>query len=189
MAGVKAAQERVSYADLERWPEDGRRYELYNGEVFEIPAPILLHQFVLGRLYLALAAYVQARGGSVFVAPLDIVLTDYDVVQPDVLLFMPEREHLLDMRKVTRHAPDLAIEIVSPGTSRKDRGRKLRLLERHRVREYWLVEPDGPSVEVYRLSGTRLVLAATARDGEQVESALLPELDLRPNDLLPPSAH
>ena len=132
MAGVKAAQERVSYADLERWPEDGRRYELYNGEVFEIPSPILLHQFVLGRLYLALAAYVQVHGGSVFVAPLDIVLTDYDVVQPDVLLFMPEREHLLDMRKVTRHAPDLAIEILSPGTSRNDRGRKLRLFERHR---------------------------------------------------------
>ena len=189
MAGVKAAQERVSYADLERWPEDGRRYELYNGEVFEIPAPVLLHQFVLGRLFLALSAYVQAHGGSVFVAPLDIVLTDYDVVQPDVLLFMPEREHLLDMRKVTRHAPDLAIEIVSPGTSRNDRGRKLRLFERHRVREYWLVEPDGPSVEVYRLSGTRLVLAATAHGSGPVESALLPGLDLRPDDLLPPSAH
>ena len=188
MAGVKAAQERVSYADLERWPEDGRRYELYNGEVFEIPAPLLLHQFVLGRLFLALSAYVQVRGGSVFVAPLDIVLTDFDVVQPDVLLFTPEREHLLDMRKVTRHAPDLAIEILSRGTSRNDRGRKLRLFERHRVQEYWLVEPDGPSVEVYRLSGTRLVLAATAREGEPVESALLPELDLRPSGLLPASA-
>jgi Uma2 family endonuclease len=189
MAGVKAAQERVSYADLERWPEDGRRYELYNGEVFEIPSPILLHQFVVGRLHLVLSAYVQAHGGSVFVAPLDIVLTDYDVVQPDVLLFMPEREHLLDMHKVTRHAPDLAIEILSPGTSRNDRGRKLRLFERHRVREYWQVEPDGPSVEVYRLSGTRLGLAATARDGEQVESALLPELDLRPSGLLSTAAH
>ena len=97
MAGVKAVQERVSYADLERWPEDGRRYELYNGEVFEIPAPILLHQFVLGRIFLALSAYVQTHGGSVFVAPLDIVLTDFDVVQPDVLMFMPEREQLLDI--------------------------------------------------------------------------------------------
>jgi Uma2 family endonuclease len=171
MAGVKAAQERVSYADLERWPEDGRRYELYNGEVFEIPSPILLHQFVLGRLHLALSAYVQAHGGS--------------VVQPDVLLFMPEREHLLNMRKVTRHAPDLAIEILSPGTSRNDRGRKLRLFEQHRVREYWLVEPDEPSVEVYRLSGARLGLATTVRDGERVESALLPGLELSPSDLLP----
>jgi Uma2 family endonuclease len=185
MAGVKAAQERVSYADLERWPEDGRRYELYNGEVFEIPAPILLHQFVVGRLYLALAAYVQAHGGSVFVAPVDIVLSDYDVVQPDVLLFMPEREHLLDMRKVTRHAPDLAIEILSPGTSRNDRGRKLRLLERHGVKEYWLVDPDAAAVEVYRHSGARFVLAATARDADRVDSVLLPGLEITPSDLLP----
>jgi Uma2 family endonuclease len=186
MAGVKAVQERVSYADLERWPEDGRRYELYNGEVFEIPSPILLHQFVLGRLYLALSAYVQVHGGSVFVAPLDIVLTDYDVVQPDVLLFMAEREHLLDMYTVTRHAPDLAVEILSPSTARNDRGRKLRLLERHRVPEYWLVDPDAPSVEVYRLSDARLVLAGTARGDEPT---LLPELDLRPSALLPASAH
>jgi Uma2 family endonuclease len=189
MAGVKAAQERVSYADLERWPEDGRRYELYDGEVFEIPSPILLHQFVLGRLHLALSAYVQAHGGSVFVAPLDIVLTDFDVVQPDVLLFMPEREHLLQMRQVTRDAPDLAIEILSPATARNDRGRKLRLFERHRLKEYWLVDPDGPSVAVYRLAGARLVPAAVARGEERVESPLLPELDLRPSDLVPASSY
>jgi Uma2 family endonuclease len=189
MAGVKAAQERVSYADLERWPEDGRRYELYDGEVFEIPSPILLHQFVLGRLYLALSAHVQTHGGLVFVAPLDIVLTDYDVVQPDVLLFMPEREHLLHMRQVTRHAPDLAIEILSPGTARNDRGRKLRLFERHRLKEYWLVDPDGPSVEVYRLGAATLVLSGTARGEERVESPLLPALDLRPNNLVPATSH
>ena len=189
MAGVKAVQERVSYADLERWPEDGRRYELYNGEVFEIPSPILLHQFVVGRLYLALSAYVQAHGGSVFFSPLDIVLTDFDVVQPDVLLFMPEREHLLHMRKVTRHAPDLAIEILSPGTEQNDRGRKLRLFEQHRLREYWLVDADRPSIEVYRLVGKRLSLAGTADGAQPIESGLLPELNLRPSDLLPASSH
>jgi Uma2 family endonuclease len=189
MAGVKAAQQRVSYADLERWPEDGRRYELYDGEVFEIPSPIPLHQVVSGRLFLALSAHVQAHGGSVFFAPLDIVLTDFDVVQPDVLLFTREREHLLNLRKVTRHAPDLAIEILSPGTASNDRGRKLRLLARHRVKEYWLVDPDGEAIEVYRLLGERFVLAGTARGDEPITSALLPELHLRPSDLLPSSSH
>ena len=189
MAGVKATQERVSYADLERWPEDGRRYELYNGEVFEIPAPILLHQFVLGRLHLALSGYVRAHGGVVFVAPVDIVLTDFDVVQPDVLLFMPERERLLHMRQVTRHAPDLAIEILSPATARSDRGRKLRLFERHRLKEYWLVDPDEPSIEVHRLVDGRLVLGSTAQGDTAVDSPLLPELDLRPADLLPAPSH
>jgi len=61
--------------------------------------------------------------------------TMLNVVQPDVLLFMPEREHLLHLRKVPRHAPDLAIEILSPSTANNDRGRKLRLLARHRVKE------------------------------------------------------
>jgi Uma2 family endonuclease len=189
MAGVKAAQERVSYADLERWPEDGRRYELYDGEVFEIPSPLLIHQFVLGRVYLALSAYVQTHGGAVFVAPLDIVLTDFDVVQPDVLLFTPEREHLLQMRQVTRYAPDLAIEILSPGTARNDRGRKLRLFERHRLKEYWLVDPDGPSVEVYRLEDANLVSLPVARGEERLDSPLLPALDLRPSDLVPAASH
>ena len=175
----------MSYADLERWPEDGRRYELYDGEVFEIPSPLLIHQFVLGRLYLALAGYVQAHGGSVFVAPLDIVLTDFDVVQPDVLLFTADREHLLDLHKVTRHAPDLAIEILSPGTARNDRGRKMRLLERHRVKEYWLVDPDAGTVEVYSLAGDTFVLGSTTSADDEVRSLLLPELRVRPNDLFP----
>ena len=113
MAGVKAAAPRVSYADMERWPEDGRRYELYDGEVFEIPSPIPLHQLISGRLYLALADYVRAHGGVVLYAPLDIVLTDFDCVQPDLILFTKERQHLVKPRKVTRHAPDLAIEIRS----------------------------------------------------------------------------
>jgi Uma2 family endonuclease len=189
MAGVKAAQERVSYADLERWPEDGRRFELYDGEVFEIPSPLLIHQFVLGRIYFALSVYVQAHGGAVFMAPLDIVLTDYDVIQPDVLLFMPDRERLLQMRQVTRHAPDLAVEILSPGTARNDRGRKLRLLERHRAKEYWLVDPDVPSVEVYRLADDRLTSAGVARGDERIVSPLLSSLDLRPNQLVPAVSH
>jgi len=189
MAGVKAAQERVSYADLERWPEDGRRYELYDGEVFEIPSPIPLHQMISARLHLALADYVRTHGGVVLYAPLDIVLTDFDVVQPDVLFFTSERQHLVNPRTVTRDAPDLAIEILSPSTSRNDRGRKLRLLARHRVKEYWLVDPDGAAVEVYQLSGVRLVLAGTARGGEPIKSALLAELDLRPSDILPGSSH
>jgi Uma2 family endonuclease len=186
---VRAVHPRISFAELERWPEDGRRYELYDGEVFEIPSPLLIHQFVLGRVYLALSAYVQAHGGAVFVAPLDIVLTDFDVVQPDVLLFTPEREYLLQMRQVTRYAPDLAIEILSPGTARNDRGRKLRLFERHRLKEYWLVDPDGPSVEVYRLADANLVSLPVARGEERLDSPLLPALDLRPSDLVPAGSH
>src|SRR5439155_8801115 len=115
----------------------------------------------------------------VFVAPVDIVLTDFDVVQPDVLLFTREREHLLHMRQVTRHAPDLAIEMLSPATARNDRGRKRRLYEQHRVRECWLVDPDGASVEIYRLAEGRLISGGTASGDQPIEPALLPALALR----------
>ncbi len=186
MTGVRAAQPRVSFADLERWPEDGRRYELYDGEVFEIPSPILLHQLVSGRLYLALAAYVQTHGGAVFYAPLDIVLTEFDVVQPDLLLFTRDREHLLNLRSVTRHAPDLAIEILSPSTAGNDRGRKMELLARHGVREYWLVDPEAMTIEVHWLTGTRFALASTAGPSDRVQSPLLPDLSIVPGDVIPP---
>jgi Uma2 family endonuclease len=102
-----------------------------------------------------------------------------------VLLFTPEREHLLHLRQVTRHAPDLAIEILSPATARNDRGRKLRLYEQHRVSEYWLVDPGGASVEIYRLADGRLIPAAIATGDQPIESPLLPALALRPSDLVP----
>ena len=184
MSGVKAVHPRVSYADLEGWPEDGRRYELYDGEVYVVPSPIPLHQMVSARLYLALDDYTRTHGGIVLYAPLDIVLTDYDVVQPDLLLFARARQHLVNPRKVTRHAPDLAIEILSPSTAGNDRGRKLQLLARHGVREYWLVDPDAVAIEVYQLAGPRYVLASRAGEAGAIESPLLPAFAITPHDLV-----
>jgi Uma2 family endonuclease len=185
MTGVKTGQ-RVSYSDLEKWPDDGRRYELYDGEVYEVPSPILLHQYVAGRLYSALDDYTRQHGGLVAFAPLDIVLTEYDVVQPDLLLFTAGRVPFVDFRKANRIPPDLAIEILSPGTEQNDRGRKMRLLARHGVREYWLVDPDPGRVEVYTLQGERFTLTQTASGDEPIRSTLLPDLEIRPKDLLPP---
>ena len=185
MGGVRAANPRVSYADLERWPDDGRRYELYDGDVFVIPSPILLHQLVSGRLYLALNDYVTQHGGVVLYAPLDVVLTEYDVVQPDLLLFTAERLHRLDRQQVPRVPPDLAIEVLSPGTARNDRGRKKQLLARHGVREYWLVDPEPISIEIHSLRDNSFVVASISTGSGPVESPLLPALRLSPADLVP----
>ena len=180
---MQAIHPRVSYAEMEGWPEDGRRYELYDGEVFEIPSPLPIHQMVLARLYLALQSHIVAHGGIVLFAPLDIVLTEYDVVQPDLVLFTRERQHLIDPKKVTRKPPDLAVEILTPGTESNDRGRKLRLLARQGVREYWIVDADRARVEVHGLSGDRFTLVNVAAGTEPIHSPLLPELVLRPSDL------
>ncbi len=185
MAPMTGTCPRVSFADLERWPEDGRRYELYDGEVYVVPSPLPLHQIAAARLHLVLSDYVRDHGGLVLFAPLDIVLTEYDVVQPDLLLFTRERQHLVNPRKVTRVQPDLAIEILSPSTASNDRGRKMQLLARHGVREFWLVDADAVAIEVYCPSGNQFVLASTARGTARVQSPLLPELSLTPADLVP----
>ena len=184
MAVVKALSPRVSYADLERWPDDGRRYELYDGEVYVVPSLIPLHQMVSARLHLALEKYTRAHGGIVLYAPLDIVLTEYDVVQPDLLLFTRERAHLVNPKQVTRQPPDLAIEILSPSAAANDRGRKMRLLARHGVREFWLVDPDASAIEIYRLTGDDFVLANRAGASETVVSPLLTGFILTPRDIV-----
>ena len=186
---MKATHPRVSYADLERWPDDGRRYELYDGEVYVVPSPLPVHQIVLGRLYIALHQYSTEHGGLVLVAPLDIVLTDYDVVQPDVLFFTADRAGAVRPRQVTREEPDLAIEILSPSTAGNDRGRKMPLLARHGVREYWLVDPDVETIEIYRFTGDRYVLASKTAGEERVDSPLLPHLALIANSIFPDVDH
>ena len=185
MPAMEAATPRVSYADLERWPDDGRRYELYDGEVYVVPSPLPLHQIAAARLYDFLSEYCRAHGGIVLFAPLDIVLTDYDVVQPDLLMFGAKRAHVIQPRQVTRQPPDLAVEILSPSTAANDRGRKMRLLAQHGVKEYWLVDPEALRVEIYALEQDAFGLAAAAAGSERATSKFVPNLTVAPIDLVP----
>jgi Uma2 family endonuclease len=184
MAAMMATHPPVGYADIERWPEDGRRYELYDGEVSVIPSPLPVHQIVLGRLHVALQVYADVHGGLVLAAPRDIVLTEFDVVQPDVMFFTAARRYVARLRSDTA-APDLVVEILSAGTAGNDRGRKMQLFARHGVREYWLVDPDVSTIEVYDLLGGRYILASAAAGREDVRSTLLPELTLTPETIFP----
>ena len=152
MRRVEAVKPPVSFADLQRMPDDGHRYELYDGEPWVVPAPLPIHQIVAARLYSALLENVRQRGGAVFFAPLDIVLSEYNVVQPDVVYFGPGTTARLDPFEYIRFPPDAAFEVLSPSTARNDRGRKRKLMERFGVREYWVLDPRGRSIEVSRLN-------------------------------------
>ena len=133
MARVKIVQPRVSFADLERAPEDGRRYELYDGEVFVVPAPLPRHQVVQHLIADMLRDYAAERGGFAVPSPIDIVFSDYDVLQPDVVFFSADRRHLVDLDRVIRHPPDLCVEVISPSTQETDRGRKMQMFARFGV--------------------------------------------------------
>ena len=148
MRGVEALKRRVSFADLQRMPEDGNRYELHDGELRVVPSPLLRHQVVIARLFEALLEYRRAGGGEVFCAPLDLVLSDYDVVQPDLMYFGGESASRLKLNEFVRFPPDVAIEVLSPSTAAIDRGRKRDLFARYGLREYWVVDPVEHRVEV-----------------------------------------
>ena len=152
MRRVEVVKPPISYADLQRMPDDGNRYELYDGELWVVPAPLLIHQIVIGRLHVALVEHVRRHGGAVFVAPLDIVFSEYNVVQPDVIYFIPESVRRLDPRQVVRFPPDAAFEVLSPSTARNDRGRKRQLMARYGVPEYWILDPLAKTVELSRLT-------------------------------------
>ena len=93
MAGVSAVHPRVSFAELCRWPDDGRRHELYDGEVIVVPAPIPRHQRVGNNVESLLREYEKGSGGLMFHAPFDVVLTDDDGPARCRVLFRAERRH------------------------------------------------------------------------------------------------
>jgi len=183
MAGVTAVHPRVSFAELCRWPDDGRRYELYDGEVIVVPAPIPRHQRVGNNVESLLREYEKGSGGLMFHAPFDVVLTEYDVVQPDVVFFRAERRHLIDMMQPTRVPPDLAVEVLSRSTERRDRGRKMDLLARSGVPEYWIIDPIGNVLEVYQLESGSYVLIAVAGEKDRVQSTTLAGLSFEASRL------
>ena len=169
----------LTYQDYAALPSDGRRYELHEGELSVTPKPGTRHQWIVGELFALLREHVNARGlGKVFVSPVDCILSDTTVVEPDVVYLDPTRAGLVSDRAI-EGAPMLAVEVLSPSTARTDRSTKLQLYAKHRVPFYWIVEPDGPWIEAYVLTGDAFRLAAHLGDGES--GTLPPFQDLTPS--------
>jgi Uma2 family endonuclease len=176
MAGMRAVDPRVSFAELARWPDDGRRYELYGGEPIVVPAPLPIHQRVVIAIVDLLTDYERAMGGLVFCSPIDIVLSDYDVLQPDVVWFGSSRMHLVEPHSAIESVPDLAIEVLSRTTEARDRGRKLDLLGRFDLPEYWIIDPVECRLEVYTNRNGRMLLACDHQGNDEVISPTVPHL-------------
>jgi Uma2 family endonuclease len=172
----------LTYQDYVALPDDGRRYEIHDGELSVTPAPSPRHQRLLGALYKLLDAHIEARGlGEVILSPLDVILSDITVVQPDLVYVANVRAEAVSGRGI-EGPPTLAVEILSPSTARVDRDRKLRLYARHGVPYYWIVDPEARAIEAFRLEPGGYSLAARASGGEAVD--LPPFVGLR----LPPGA-
>ena len=173
---MQDVQPRFGYSDLLVMPDDGRRYEIHGGALVVVPSPLPCHQIAVTELVTLLCDYGRRSGGIALAAPLDLVLDEYDVVQPDVVFFRAERRHLVQPYAVTRAAPDIAVEVLSPSTAAIDRGRKMEMFARYGVPEYWIVDPVGRQVEVHVLEDGAYRQAQVATGGDVVRSVLLPDL-------------
>jgi Uma2 family endonuclease len=172
---------KLTYEDYARFPEDGKRHELIDGEHYVTPTPSLKHQAISGNLHGLIWAYLQPHPiGRVYAAPLDVILSDVDVVEPDVLYISNERKTRLQQSPWIKGSPDLVVEIGSPSTRKRDETTKKRLYERFGVSEYWVIDPDLDTITVYRRVGDRYERTAelTLEARDILTTPLLPDLQM-----------
>jgi Uma2 family endonuclease len=150
---------KLTYEDYLLFPDDGLRHEIIDGEHFVSPSAVPYHQKVSRRIFVQLYLRIEETGrGEVYYAPTDLHLSEVDILVPDILVLLSPKIGLIGAKKV-EGAPDLVIEITSPGTARRDRGIKRVVYERAGVPEYWIVDVEKKAVERHLL-----------RDGKYVPS-------------------
>ena len=171
----------LTYEDYVELPNDGKRYEILDGELFVTPAPSTKHQRILGNLHLLLGAYARSsRVGEVLLAPCDVLLARHDIVQPDLLFVARERTALIEAANV-KGAPDLLVEVLSPTTRRTDERTKRDRYRATGVAEYWLVDPELETIKVYRWAGEAALAEPKLFElerGDVLTTPLLPGLEL-----------
>jgi Uma2 family endonuclease len=163
---------KLTYEDYAKTPE-GERWELIDGELIMPPSPKEAHQSVQGNLGAPMLIFVREKDlGKVYFAPFDVVLSDTDTVQPDLLFVSKDQLHIITADNV-QGAPDLVVEIRSPSTARQDWTTKRELYARHGVKEYWLVDPEAATVAILLFDDGELKVTGVFGEGESITSTVL----------------
>ena len=173
---------KFTYRDYVNAPED-KRYELLDGELILSEAPTRNHQGSQVNIGSPLYVFVRSNGlGVVYFAPRDVVFSDTDVVQPDLMFISNERLHI-DTERAVRGSPDLVVEILSPSTAERDRTFKRALYARHGVKEYWLVDPAARTIAVLLNTGDGFEAVGTHGESDTLVSPTLPGFRLNVDDV------
>ena len=168
---------RFTYEDYLLLPED-RRYEVIDGALYLTPAPTPYHQIVGRRIQRLIEDHVEREAlGVVFDAPCDVVLSRFDVLQPDVFFVSADRRSVIG-EKFISDAPDLVVEVLSPGTRKRDRIFKAKRYARFGVREMWIADPDKKTIEVFVNREERFRREAVYIEQDVLRSPLLPGLEV-----------
>ena len=174
----------LTIADLDAMPEDGNRYELIEGELFVSRAPSLTHQDVVGNIFFLLRGFLHDNPiGKVWTGP-GVIFSDFSGVIPDLVYIGNERLKEIATGNRVSGAPDLIVEVLSPGNEngRRDRHAKRQLYRKYGVKEYWVVDPEKSTIEVYRTSRLRLVATLGLR--QHISTPLLPGFRCSARDIL-----
>lgn len=178
------AKVRFNYGDYCLLPED-KQYDLIDGELYMAPAPSSRHQAVLRNLEFLIWTFVKENDlGEVFFAPLDVILSEEDVLQPDLLFVARERRGIISERGC-EGPPDLVVEILSPATERRDRELKRKVYAKFGVPEYWLVDPEAQSIEVMVLEAEDFSPSDIYLGEGLVVSRVIPQLSLAVSQVFP----
>jgi Uma2 family endonuclease len=173
----------LTYDDYLTFPDnDGIRKEIIEGELFMSPAPSIKHQSILRNLFRILDKFIVEKNlGEAFFAPCDVILSDINVIQPDILFISRQNYEIITALNI-QGTPDLLIEIISPSTIENDRIFKKLVYEKFGVKEYWLVDPEQETIEGWTLKQGRFQLFQKAHKNEVFASKLIQglELDLAP---------
>jgi Uma2 family endonuclease len=176
---VATSSKKLSYEDYLALPDDdGQLYEIIDGELFVNASPVPRHQRIAGNLYVLLWPYVRQHDcGELFFAPLDVVLSTHDVLEPDLLYITKENARILTEKNV-QGTPDFVVEILSESNRRKDEVLKLERYDRFGVAEYWIVDPKRDRVKVYRRESDRLEQVEVVSKGGTLTSPFFPGLTI-----------
>lgn len=180
---ASTARERVTAQQFLQLPETSEPIELIDGAIIVSPTPKYAHQKIVGEIYTVLRQTLP--NGTLVLSPMDVILDDSNIVQPDVFWVGQEASKcVLGDDGYWHGAPDLVVEVLSPSTEFRDRGAKFRLYEQHGVREYWLAQPESEYVEVYRLEAGKFARHGVFGKGETFTGGLLAESVVSVNALL-----
>lgn len=176
--GLKPEPIRLTYADLADTPQDGRRYEILEGNLFMGPSPTSRHQRIVGRLFYLLTQFVQSRNlGEVFIAPLDVELEEFTIVEPDVIYVSNSNKSIV-LESHIRGIPELVVEVLSASSKTRDLREKRNIYSKCHVPHYWIVDPDERALWEFVLVGDAYAQQSEVRGNDVFRPALFGDLEL-----------
>jgi len=184
---MSGPQKKLTSAELLLLPDDGKRHELIDGVHYVTPSPRIPHQVLVGRIFVAMSNFLTGHQhlGRVFLSPVDVVMSEHNLVVPDLLFVARDQQSILTEANV-QGVPALVVEVLSPSTRRRDEGIKRKLFDQKGVREYRVVDPQNCRVSICRRSADGsfpIVSTLTAAADEQIATPLLPGFELSLSEL------